>query len=95
MLLCAIFQPVDSLRKMSARRAVSRERMEVDGEKTGRHRDGFGERLDGHVLEFNSDRVFDLCEVLAGDGNPVFAILHQKIAAAGEAGKIVAEMRRQ
>ena len=91
MLLCAIFQPVDSLRKMSARRAVSRERMEVDGEKTGRHRDGFGERLDGHVLEFNSDRVFDL----AGDGNPVFAILHQKIAAAGEAGKIVAEMRRQ
>ena len=68
---------------------------QVDVEEAGRHGDRFGQGLNGQILDFNADRVFDLGEILACDGDPCGLVLDQEISASGEAGKMFTEIRRE
>jgi hypothetical protein len=64
---------------------------QVNGEEAGGDCDCLTQGLDGQVFEFDADRVFNLCEILASNRNPFFPVLDQKITTSGKAGKIFTE----
>ncbi len=64
---------------------------QVNGKATGGDGDRCSQRLDGQVLEFESDRVFNLGEVLTGNGDPLLPVFDQEIPPSGQAGKVLAE----
>ena len=68
---------------------------EVDDKETGRYGDRLRKGLDGHVLQFDSDRVGDLRKVLPGDRDPLLPILHEEVPAPGETREVLAEELRE
>jgi len=65
---------------------------QVDVDGAGRNSDRLRQQLNGQVLQFDVDRIFDLGKILAGNGDPRFPVFDQVVTASGNAGKIFAEM---
>ena len=65
---------------------------QVNVNQRGRDGDRANQLLDGQILEFDTNRIFDLGEILTGNRDPFFRVFYQEVSATGKTGKILAEL---